>query len=133
MSLEIIFLIVTAVLIISQISIIRGYFKSIQLSKDIVEKEDKIKETLQSPLFFSTIFNVKNFNSWFKNNKDKSIYANAGIYLRTDKLSRCHIDDYLRVITNGMISNKDFDELEIMRFEDKIRESWIKQLMAKNK
>jgi hypothetical protein len=133
MSKEFIFLIVIAVLTASQIFILRGYFRYINLSNDFAERESKIKKALQTPLFHSAIFNVKNFNNWFKNNKDKNIYAHAGIYLRTDKLSRGHINDYLGVITNGTLCNKDFDELEIMRFEDKIRESWMKQLMAKSK
>jgi len=133
MSKEFIFLIVIAVLTASQIFILRGYFRYIKLSNNFAERDGKIKEALKTQIFYSTIFNVKNFNNWFKNNKDKNIYAHAGIYLRTDKLSRGHINDYLRVITNGMLCNKDFDELEIMRFEDKIRESWMKQLMAKNK
>ena len=133
MNREIIFLIVIAVLTVSQIFILRGYFRYIKISSDFADRDYKIKKALQTPLFHSAIFNVKNFNNWFKNNKDRSIYANAGIYLRTDKLSRGHINDYLVVITNGMLSSKDFDELEIMRFEDKIRESWMKQLMAKNK
>lgn len=133
MNKEIIFLIAMVVLTWSQLFIIRGYFKYIKLSGEFADRENKIKEALQTPLFHSTIFNVKNFNNWFKNNKDKSIYAHAGIYLRTDKLSRGHINDYLGVITNGMLCNKDFDEIEIFRFEDKIRESWTKQLMAKSK
>jgi len=133
MNKEIIFLIVIAVLTASQIFILRGFFKSIKLSKYIFEKEDKIKRTFHSPMFYSVIFNVKNFNKWFKDNKDENIYAHAGIYLRTDKLSRGHINAYLGVITNGMLSIKDFDELEIIRFEDKIRESWMKQLIAKSK
>jgi hypothetical protein len=132
------FLIVIVALTVSQIFITRGYLRYRKLYaeynyllNDSAEKENKIQDLVDSGFFDSAIFNVDKFNEWFKNNKDKSIYAHAGIYLRTDKLSRVHIDDYISVITNGVISGKDFEELKIFKFEDKIRKNWIKQLHSK--
>lgn len=130
-NLQIIFLIAIVIVIISKIFIL-GWFKSTQ-SKELVERDKKTRELFQLLLFHLTVLNVDSFNNWFQNNKDKSIYAHSGIYLRTDKLSRGHIKDYLRVITNGLLSIEDFNELEIMKFEDKIRVSWIKQLNDKSK
>lgn len=42
------------------------------------------------------IFDVKNFNKWFNDPENNSTYANSGIFLRLDKLSEDHIDDYLK-------------------------------------
>lgn len=129
---EAFFLVVGLALTVSQIYIIKGYFKYKELSKSSAEIEEKIKQLVESGFFDSEIFYVKKFNHWFKNNKDKEIYAHAGIFLRTDKLSRGHINDYIKVITKGLLSSKDFDELLIMKFEDKIRKDWMKQLSSGN-
>lgn len=43
----------------------------------------------------SIVFNVDNFNEWFCNPNNNAIYANEGIFLRTDKLDESHIEDYI--------------------------------------
>lgn len=131
MFIKTIFLVVSLALIVSYIYIIKLYFKYKELSNSSVEREERFKQLIESGFFDSEIFNVKKFNDWFINNKDKNVYAHAGIFLRTDKLSRGHINDYIKVITNGLLSSKDFDELLIMKFEDKIRKDWMKQLSSK--
>lgn len=120
-------------LTIVQIQVLRGYFKYNSLSIEHDKIKDKIIETFRSPAFYSVIFSIKNFNEWFKNNKDESIYAHAGIYLRTDKLSEHHVYDYIGAVTNGLLSGEDFDEDTILMFHRNIRENWMHQLRIKNK
>ncbi len=127
------FIFMFAGLTLSQLFILRGYYRYIKLSKNIIDRENKIRETFQSPMFYSVIFSIKNFNNWFKNNKNENIYAHAGIYLRTDKLSEHHVYDYVEVITNGLLSKEDFDENTIMMFKENIRQDWLQQLKDKNK
>jgi len=46
---------------------------------------------------YDIILNVDNFNKWFNDpNKSKDIYAHPGIFLRLDKLSEHHFDDYFK-------------------------------------
>jgi hypothetical protein len=80
---------------------------------------------------FDAILDVNKFNEWFKNNKDKDIYAHAGIYLRLDKLSEGHIKNYIRVTTKGMADIDHFKWETIRDFEHAIRDSWQKQLREK--
>lgn len=41
------------------------------------------------------VFNVDTFNEWFNDDNNGAIYANKGIFLRTDKLSESQILDYI--------------------------------------
>jgi hypothetical protein len=41
------------------------------------------------------MFSVENFNKWFVDPNNGAVYANRGIFLRLDKLSVGHIEDYL--------------------------------------
>jgi hypothetical protein len=38
--------------------------------------------------------NVENFNNWFNAKNNNAEYAHSGIFLRLDKLSESHIQDY---------------------------------------
>ena len=42
------------------------------------------------------VFNVEKFNTWFNNTDNGAVYANPGIFLRTDKLSESQILDYIK-------------------------------------
>ena len=44
----------------------------------------------------SIVFCIDNFNKWFNDPENGSVYAHPGIFLRTDKLSLQHILEYIR-------------------------------------
>lgn len=91
---------------------------------------EKIKK-LTSEGVFDSILIVDKFNEWFVNNKNPDIYANAGIYLRLDKLCVSHIEDYIRVATDGVLDIDNFNWKVIKDFEIEIRNNWQNQLRAK--
>ena len=72
------------------------------------------------------IFNVDNFNSWFVSKKDPSIYAHAGIFLRLDKLSDHHFEDYFKSIglnPDDFMEGSDYYK-QFMAFERDVRKDW---------
>jgi hypothetical protein len=77
--------------------------------------------------FMDSILSVKKFNDWFNSPKDSSIYAHPGIFLRLDKLSAHHIDDYIKMTTYDYLEYEDFDFKKMRSFEDRIRKDWMKK------
>lgn len=77
------------------------------------------------------LFNVKKFNEWFNSDKDWSIYAHAGIFLRLDKLCQDHFIEY--IISHGLDRENAIDfyfdnHIEFMKFEIDVRNDWrVKQ------
>ena len=69
-------------------------------------------------------FNIDEFNHWFKN--DYTGYGGTkgapGIFLRTDKLSKSMIEDYLIHLGYENISYED-----INKYYDLVRKNWISQ------
>ncbi len=98
---------------------------------DIWLRDIKKIEKLTSEGVFDSILNVHKFNEWFVNNKNPDIYANAGIYLRLDKLCVSHIEDYIWDITDGVLDIDNFNKKVIKDFEIEIRSNWKNQLRAK--
>lgn len=83
------------------------------------------------------VFNVNNFNLWFNDPNNNAVYANAGIFLRLDKLSDAHITDYIEkcygIKNNGpFLWSKTANEMT-SSFMKEIREDWTKRLSEKNK
>jgi hypothetical protein len=66
------------------------------------------------------VYNVANFNLWFRHKDNGAVYANEGIYLRLDKLSESHITDYL-LKSYGITQ---FDHQRVYEFEQEIRKDW---------
>jgi len=90
------------------------------------EQEPKIK------LNENVIFDVSTFNSWFQDPDNRAIYANAGIFLRTDKLSESQIYDYLAKMF-GVVNVDAFDwdtdpYILVHNFYDDIRNDWKNKL-----
>jgi hypothetical protein len=78
------------------------------------------------------LFNVDTFNTWFNDKYNDAVYAHSGIFLRLDKLSESHIEDYL-VKCHGLdLSNWDIHE-DIRNFYEEIRKDWLKKLDNTNK
>jgi hypothetical protein len=80
---------------------------------------------------FQEIINVDNFNKWFNDpNKSPDIYAHAGIFLRTDKLSGGHFDDYF-LSCEGIDNLNHFKEEltfnEYYDFENAVRKDWLEK------
>lgn len=69
------------------------YFYLVFTQKDksiiTIHKNIKIPEE-------SVVFNVDNFNEWFNDKDNGATYAHSGIFLRTDKLSDQHIEEYMK-------------------------------------
>lgn len=80
------------------------------------------------------ILSIKNFNAWFIDPNNGATYANSGIFLRTDKLSQGHFDEYYMSCTN-------VDDLEHFKekvtfkvlydFENSVRDDWLKKIQNK--
>ncbi len=81
------------------------------------------KEIKQVVPVDTIIYNVENFNLWFRHKDNKAVYANEGIYLRLDKLSQSHIEDYL-LKSYGIVQ---VDYQKIYDFEQEIRQDWLKK------
>lgn len=73
------------------------------------------------------LFNVDTFNEWFNDRDNGAVYAHSGIYLRLDKLSVSHIEDYLVKCHNLTLEDWDLHD-EVREFHDRIRFDWIKQI-----
>lgn len=77
------------------------------------------------------MFNTKKFNTWFNSDKDWSIYAHSGIFLRLDKLSQDHFVEY--IISHGLDKENALEfyednHTEFMKFEIDVRNDWqVKQ------
>ena len=82
------------------------------------------------------IFNVENFNTWFNYKNNGAIYAHSGIFLRTDKLSNGHIDDYILKCYGIDVNNFNFSKPYFdlyYNFLDDIRKDWLVKLSKQNK
>lgn len=77
---------------------------------------------------FQEIINIDNFNKWFNDpNKDPEIYAHSGIFLRLDKLSEGHFNDYFLSCEGIDDLNHFKEELtfnEYYDFENAVRKDW---------
>jgi hypothetical protein len=78
------------------------------------------------------IFNVDTFNTWFNDKANNAVYANPGIFLRLDKLSISHIEDYLVKCHGLTLSDWDISE-DINLFYEKIRKDWLKKSALRNR
>ncbi len=88
----------------------------------------KTKPEVSSEFSNDIIFNVDNFNTWFNNPNNNALYANPGIYLRLDKLSETHIQDYIEKCYNIDYTTK---QEYIPKFYEDIRNDWRKKLLIK--
>lgn len=73
------------------------------------------------------VFNVDNFNTWFRAVDNNAVYANYGIYLRLDKLSISQVYDYLDKcygIEDTVMNRQKYSE-QIDKFYREIRDYWI--------
>ena len=97
--------------------------------KDVVE-EEKFDYSVNEDV----IFNVDNFNNWFNDPNNNAIYANSGIFLRLDKLSDSHIDDYLLKkynLDNGaFLFSKPYVSMKADLHRE-IRKDWLNKLNNK--
>lgn len=82
---------------------------------------------------FNSILDVDRFNVWFNSDKDPNIYAHPGIFLRLDKFSNSHLEEYIENVTEGLLFYDDFSDEDIRDFYLRIRKDWMKQINAKNK
>lgn len=73
------------------------------------------------------IFNVDSFNTWWNDSDNNAMYANPGIFLRLDKLSVSHIEDYMKKAHN--VDAKQWDSHDDMEnFYRAIRQDWLDKI-----
>ena len=72
------------------------------------------------------IWNIENFNNWFNNPDNNAVYANPGIFLRTDKLSVSHVLDYMEKCY-GIVQSEAYKEHDVYAFTDLVRKDWLKK------
>lgn len=73
------------------------------------------------------IFNVDTFNTWFNDPYNEAVYAHSGIFLRLDKLSISHIEDYIVKCHGLNLSDWNIHQ-DIQNFYEEIRADWVKKL-----
>lgn len=90
-----------------------------KLIKSLLQKKEEIKAVIIPDYI---VFNVENFNAWFKDKNNNAVYANEGIFLRLDKLSESDIEDYLEKCYG--VTNCEYEK--IREFHNAVRENWMK-------
>lgn len=120
----------TALMVLHFVTVYRHRKALDELYLQLSCEQNKIYQLAQSGAL-DNLLNVKKFNEWFNAPKDKSIYAHPGIFLRTDKLSKGHFDDYIKMSTYGYLTYDDFDFSKMLAFEERVRKNWMKQLSEK--
>jgi len=109
-----------------------GIFKKIG---DLFSKKEDTKVKKEIP-DESIVFNVDNFNKWFCDPNNKAIYANSGIFLRVDKLSESHIEDYLMkcygIPNYGPFLWSQPTWEMVSDFYNEIRKDWMNKLHPQN-
>jgi hypothetical protein len=110
-------------------------FSSFLLIKKINSKTEK-KEIEEEEILIDEdkVFNVENFNNWFNDTtKSKEIYAHPGIFLRTDKLSQYHFEEYFKFC--GIKNPRKFLEEEYWKMyinlEKEVIKDWHKKLLER--
>lgn len=74
---------------------------------------------------YDYILNVDRFNEWFNSEKDWEVYAHTGIFLRLDKLSGHHFEDYISLESNEAVEYGSFGPKKMQEFEKAVRRDWV--------
>jgi len=111
----------------------KGFFIFVLMKNLLNSVLGKTKNKQVIPLE-EIIFNVDNFNIWFNHKNNRAEYAHSGIFLRTDKLSEGHVEDYLLKCygIETEVFSKPTHEM-ILTFMQDIRLDWIIKINKKNK
>ena len=115
--------------VIGLVAIFGFYFLFALFSKKNKKEEEVVID--ENGVNLNEVFNVENFNTWFNDtSKSPDIYAHPGIFLRTDKLSGGHFEDYFDSIPGIENGGKYYDDnhKRVIEFEDEVREDWFKKL-----
>ena len=101
---DLILLLALAIVCIASYLTIQYYRDAYYEMIDVHLNDCKKIETAVNSGSFDRMLNVKDFNEWFNSDKDKEIYAHPGIFLRLDKLSQHHIQDFIKAKSNDVIN-----------------------------
>ena len=102
--------------------------KIINLFRSTTEQEIKVHGSDD----VNVVFNVDNFNKWFCDPNNNAVYANKGIFLRLDKLSNAHIEDYILKRFNLKIYDSVAEKV-IHQFKNDIEEDWKNKMVEISK
>lgn len=75
------------------------------------------------------VYNVDNFNLWFNDKNNNAEYAHSGIFLRLDKISEHHIQDYIQKCY-GIDDSKEYQKR--VDFLNQINTDWKNKLSKKH-
>ena len=79
------------------------------------------------------VFNVESFNTWFNDPKNGATYAHSGIFLRVDKLSESHIQEYMEKVHKiknfGPFMWTQPTRYMVSQFLKEIQKDWKKKLL----
>jgi hypothetical protein len=98
----------------------------LSLIKNIFRKNKGLERNVTRPKYDISMLSVDEFNQWFVDPNNNAVYDNIGIFGRTDKLSKSHIDDFLEKkygLTKEDIKNIDYSD--IGHFYTCIRKNWL--------
>lgn len=90
-------------------------------------KEEAIEKAFNT-LMTDVVFCVDTFNTWFCDPNNGATYANKGIFLRTDKLSMSHIEEYLEKRHQIEPEMQTDLQPEMYNFYTQIRNDWVKKI-----
>ena len=127
-ALEIILTIVLLNILVTSYFVIKWFRIRHTVLMSEYEANTSLMKDMASKGLFNNLLDVDRFNEWFNSPKDSSIYAHPGIFLRTDKLSQGHIEDYIYMTTCGILTIDYFEYNQIVDFEHRILNDWFKKL-----
>ena len=81
------------------------------------------------------ILSIENFNTWFNDPNNGATYAHSGIFLRRDKLSEAHFDEYFlscSTVDNLEHFKREVGQNKIYEYINSVGDNWIIQIRNKN-
>jgi hypothetical protein len=76
------------------------------------------------------ILNIENFNTWFNDPNNGATYAHSGIFLRCDKLSESHFEEYFEScdsVDDLTHFNNEVRYDKRYKFMESVRKNWMSQ------
>jgi hypothetical protein len=111
-------------------------FKKIMIFCGLIKSNEgsyttPVDPVIATPVSGDCILSVDAFNIWFNDPRNNAVYAHSGIFLRLDKLSYSHIEDYLDKKHNIDRAHPFYNDpmfyLLLCDFQEDIRNDWIQK------
>jgi len=106
-------------------------FRKIFIFLGILKSKHKVPLVDVDPLSNDCIISVDVFNNWFNDPLNNAVYAHSGIFMRLDKLSFSHVEDYLDkkhdINRQHPLYADPLFYLLLCDFHEDIRKDWIRK------